>query len=144
VSGHANQFQLSITDNTNGKSYTNYQTDSSAEMATAEWIAEAPTGTSILPLPTFGSVPFLDDWATINSTTGAIDDPSWNVTQVNMYNPAWGDEMTPTDLTDVGSGTAAESNFTVIQSPEPSTLACLASAATVLALRVIAARRRQA
>ncbi len=57
--GYANEFQLSISDSTNGQTYTTYQTNSSALRSSAEWIIEAPTITgSFAPLPTFGSVTF--------------------------------------------------------------------------------------
>ena len=111
--------------------------------SSAEWIAEAPTAGGFVPLPLFGSVPFADGWATIDSTTGAIDDPSWQVTQVNMYNPTWGDSMSPSVIADVGSGASAQSSFTVYQTPEPSTIVGLASAAAALALRAFAVRRRR-
>ena len=129
-----NQFQLSITDNTSNQTYTTYKTLATALRSSAEWIAEAPTAGGIVPLPEFGSVPFTSSWATIDSTTGAIDDPSWQVTQVNMYNPTWGDSMSPSATADVGSGTSAQSSFTVYQTPESSTTAGSASAAAALAL----------
>ncbi len=149
--GHPGQFALSITDSTSGHTFTTYQTNNNAMRESAEWIVEAPTVSStIVPLPTIGSVPFTDDWATIDSstgvpTTGPIDDPAWQTTQVNLSPSisAWGDSLTPGAVTDVGSGTSAESSFTVIQAPEPSTLAYLVAAAGALAVRALAARRRQ-
>jgi len=54
------------------------------------------------------------------------------------------DTMNPTVLTTVGSGASATSSFTVIQeTPEPSTLVLLASAAAILSLRAFAARQRR-
>ncbi|MGO9108226.1 MAG: G1 family glutamic endopeptidase [Thermoguttaceae bacterium] len=138
--GSPNEFLLSITDNTTGKSYTALATSPTASRASAEWIAEAPTtesasgSTTIGPLPAFGSVTFSNAWATIGSTTGAIDNPAWQVADVTMQNGS--DAMAPMDLTTVGSGAAATSSFTVVQQvPEPSTLAILATAAAVLGLR---------
>ena len=139
--GHPNQFQLSLTDNTTQRQpFTTYQTPPAGSIAlrsSAEWITEAPSSGGILPLPTFGSTTFTAAQATIGSTTGGIDDPAWEVTQVNMCDnnsPSWIDSMVPAAVTTVGSGASASSSFTVIQTPEPSTLAGLAAAAAVLAL----------
>ena len=142
--GFPNEFALSIEDNTTSSGTTTYQAGS-ASMSSAEWIVEAPTvGGGIAPLPGFGSVSFTSDWATIGSTTGPIDNyANWQVTQVNMSDTKWGDVMTPSAITDVGSGTAAQSNFTVVQTPEPSTLVALASASAVMAARALAIRRRR-
>ena len=147
-------FFLSIEDNTNGQKFS---VDAkplgrlTASRTSAEWIVEAPTAGTIVPLPTFGSVTFTDAQATIGSTTGAIDDPAWNVTQVNMLYPTpdvinppnWLNSATTSDLTTVGSGSSASSSFTVVQTPEPSTLITLASAAAVLVLRRWARRKRR-
>ncbi len=137
-----NGFQLSLTDNTKQKSFSLSETSSAALRTSAEWIAEAPTGShGILPLPQFGSVTFTNAWATINSTTGAICDPTWQAAQINMNNPAWGDAMTPSVFTTTGSGASAQSSFTVVQTPEPSTLAGLACAAATLGLHMRFRRR---
>jgi hypothetical protein len=122
---HLNQFQLSLTDNTSGRYFTVYE-PSTALRTSAEWIVEAPTASDgIAPLPTFGSVSFTNAQATIGSTTGAIDDPSWQVEQITMSNPAWDDTMNPSDLSDSGSGDSATSSFTVFQTPEPASLSLL-------------------
>jgi len=139
-----NQFQLMLTDNTSGQTFTTYKSNTSALRASAEWIAEAPSsGSKIYPLPTFGSVPFTDAQATFAST-GAIDDPSWQAAEVNMRNdssPNWVDSMSASALTTVGSGESASSSFTVVQTPEPSTLACLAVVAMLLVFRRIITRK---
>ena len=137
-----NQFQLALTDNTSGRSFTIDQTNSSALRSSAEWIVEAPKfAGAIEPLPAFGSVTFTNASATIGSTTGAIDDPSWQVTEINMSNPATGDTMAPAALVTVGSGASASSSFGVYQTPEPSTLVMLATAAVGLGLRIFAVRQ---
>ena len=79
----------------------------------------------------------------IGSTTGAIDDPTWQTMEINMNNPAWGDAMNPSDIATVGSGAAATSSFTVFQAPEPSALVSLAAGVAVLALCALATRRRR-
>jgi hypothetical protein len=123
---YSKQFQLSLTDNTNGKSFTVYTSSSTALRTSAEWIAKAPSAFGgIVPLPTFGSVSFTNAQATIGSITGAIDDPSWQVEQINMSNPTWGDAMNPSALSDSGSGSSATSSFTVVQAPEPTSLSLL-------------------
>ena len=134
--GSPDQFQLTLTDNTNGQSYTTLQTSSASSPAlrtSAEWVVEAPTPLSgsprFLPLPTFGSVTFTDAQATIGSTSGAIDDPAWQATEINMEDdnsPKWIDAMNASALTTTGTGDSASSSFTVTQTPEPSTFACLA------------------
>ena len=142
--GYPDQFQLSLTNNTTGKSFTIYEPGAGISRTSAEWIVEAPTYSGgIVPLPIFNTATFTSAQATIGSTTGAIDDPAWQVTQVNMNDAAWGDAMSPSSITTVGSGASAESSFTVIQAPEPSALASLAVGAAVLALRVLAARRKR-
>lgn len=134
--GYANEFQLSISDSTNGQTYTTYQTNSSALRSSAEWIIEAPTITgSFAPLPTFGSVTFTGAQATIASNTGGIDNSAWQYEQVNMRDdnsPSWSDSMLAGPVATTGTGDAAVSGFTVIQTPEPSTLACLVAGAAVL------------
>jgi hypothetical protein len=143
-SSFPNQFQLSLTDNTSGANFTLYEPDTSPALRTsAEWIVEAPSDyQGILPLPTFGSAAFSNAQATIGSTTGAINNPAWQLAQVNMSDPAWNDAMTPSDITTVGSGPSASSSFTVTQAPEPSTLVILASAVAVVGLRASARQRR--
>lgn len=137
VPRHPNQFQLSLIDNTDGKNFTVYTSSSTASRTSAEWVAEAPSAFGgIVPLPTFGSVTFTNAQATIGSTTGAIDDPSWQVAEINMSNPAWGDAMNPSDLSDSGSGASATSSFIVFQSPEPASLSLLALGGLAALLRI--------
>lgn len=67
-------FQLSITDSTQKWTFSipqsmAYQTD---QRNSAEWIVEAPSGGSVLPLANFGLVTFTSATATINSVTGSI------------------------------------------------------------------------
>ena len=73
VPGYTNEFQLSITDNRTHATKTYYETSTGTPLlSSAEWIVEAPTSSSILPLPDFGSVPFTNATATIDSTAGPI------------------------------------------------------------------------
>jgi hypothetical protein len=121
------RFQLSLTDDTSGNYFTIDQFNYTALRTSAEWIVEAPSAFGgIVPLPTFGSVTFTNAQATFGSTTGAIDDPSWQVEQINMSNPAWGDAMNPSALSDSGFGDLATSSFTIFQAPDPASLSLLA------------------
>ena len=76
-------FTVSITDETTGKSFSKSARVSGAIRSSAEWIAEAPCCTlsgGILPLSDFGTITFGKDstgiaatnWAKDNSTTGPI------------------------------------------------------------------------
>ncbi len=131
VAGHPGEFQLSLTDTTTSKSYTIYENTSTPSRSSAEWIVEAPTSGSILPLPSFGSEPFTSATATIDATSGPIDDSAWQAAQINLNDPTWGDVLTTLALSDVTAGAAATSNFGVAQVPEPSALVLLAVAAAV-------------
>jgi hypothetical protein len=52
-------FTLTITNNSRGKTFTTTQTSKKARLGSAEWIAEAPSGSGgVLPLANFGSVSF--------------------------------------------------------------------------------------
>jgi len=146
---HLTDFQLILTDNTTGQSFTDYGAVDGAPRSSAEWIVEPPrdsVGGTVLPLPTFGSATFTDAWATIGGATGtigAINDPAWQaqLAKINMKNPAYGDAMTTSGLTTVGSGTAARSSFDVSQPvPEPGTLSLLGVGVFVLG---IAYRRKR-
>ena len=125
---YPNQFLMTITDNTSGRhlrilfGYREFP----AVGVVGGMDCRCPSGsTEILPLSEFGNVTFTDAQATIDSTTGPIDDSAWQTAELNMNDPTWNDVMTTSALTDVGSGAAASSSFPVTQTPEPSTLAIL-------------------
>ena len=143
VASHPNEFQLSILDQSTSKSYTIYENTSTPSRSSAEWIVEAPTSGTILPLPTFGSEPFTSATATINSTTGPIDDSAWQAAQINLNDPTWGDVLTTSALADVTAGSGAASNFGVVQVPEPSALVLLAVAAAFSILRSVRRTRKK-
>jgi hypothetical protein len=132
----SNSYQMTLADNTHHAQFTVSGSSSTALAATADWITEAPTsGTSIEPMPTFGSVTFTNAQATIGSTTGAIDNPAWQATQIDMSDSAWGDAMNALALTTTGAGSAASSSFTIIQvAPEPATPVLLAWGLALLSL----------
>jgi len=80
---HAKQFLLKLTDSTTGKSFSTYQSSSSAKRATAEWVIERPavngTHTS---LANFSTEMFWNCKATIAGTTSALG--SWSNYKINM------------------------------------------------------------
>ena len=82
------KYTLTITDTTETTS--SFNDSFSIAMAapgmarsSAEWVVEAPSsGYGVLPLANFGSVTFTNAYATINGTTGAID--NWQGYAINM------------------------------------------------------------
>ena len=79
-------FVLSITNLTKGVSYTvpPKYTKIRASRESAEWIVEAPSGRSVLPLADFGTVSFANCSAKINGVTGAIDNSAWQHDPITM------------------------------------------------------------
>jgi autotransporter-associated beta strand protein len=122
---YPNEFLLTLTDNSTGKTFMTPVADAGASRSTAEWIAEAPAGNSVnpngvFPLPTIGSVPFTSSSVTIGGITGPIDDAAFQEWQVNLTDSYWGDSMTPTAVSD--SATASPvSSFIAVQPPGPPT-----------------------
>ncbi len=70
------EYTLKITDVTTGKSYSKKgKVTGGAKRASAEWIAEAPTGTTgILPLSDFGTASYGDDYTDVIDTNWASDE----------------------------------------------------------------------
>jgi len=67
----SSDFTLTITDTTEAWTYSTTQRLQTAELASAEWIVEAPSGSrGELPLANFNTVTFSGCWATITGTTG--------------------------------------------------------------------------
>ncbi len=81
-------FMLSITNVTKGVYYTvppHYTRSKNALRSSAEWIVEAPYSGGVLPLADFGTASFSHCVATINGTTGPIDDtPYWQDDPITM------------------------------------------------------------
>jgi hypothetical protein len=70
------EFTVTITDQTTGRSYSTSSKVSGADRSSAEWIAEAPCCTAsggILPLPNFGTASFGEDFTAITGTNFATD-----------------------------------------------------------------------
>jgi hypothetical protein len=98
----SNQFSLQITDTQSGQSYSTTQVSTSAQRSSAEWIAEAPSGSfgHILPLANFGTAYFTGASATINGTTGPVDNASWKDTSITMATKTGVLKAAPSGLTD--------------------------------------------
>ena len=86
-------FKTSITDVTTGVHFSHTKTVPSAQRSSAEWIAEAPSSSSVLPLSNFGTAKFGTDAtgvahtneATISGTTHVIGSfASASIHQINM------------------------------------------------------------
>lgn len=99
----ANTYTLVLTDNTTGNSYTTSQRLSGASRESAEWIAEAPSSYSVLPLADFGTVNFTGSSATLNTTTGTISDTAWQNDDIQMLLNAKTPKATPSALSVGGS-----------------------------------------
>lgn len=69
------EFTLKITNVTTGKSFSKKGTvTGGAKRASAEWIAEAPTGPGgVLPLSDFGTASYGEDYTAVNDTNWATD-----------------------------------------------------------------------
>ena len=106
VSYAGGQFTVTITDNTTGKSYSPGPISvPGAQESSAEWIVEAPsTERSVLPLADFGTVAFTAATATINHTTGPIDDSAWKNTAINIASSVT--QTSTTALTDSNLGSS--------------------------------------
>jgi hypothetical protein len=77
------QFTLTLTDSTQGWTFTTTHQLNKAVRNSAEWIVEAP-GNIILPLANFGEVTFTGCSATLKGVTGSISNSSWQNTSINM------------------------------------------------------------
>jgi hypothetical protein len=101
-SGNGN-FQLTITDKTTGATFSTIQKSSSAKMTSAEWIAEAPWSSGVLPLANFGTVYFTGASATINGKTGSISNKGWKNDAITMVTSSGATKALPSSLSNGGS-----------------------------------------
>ena len=104
VTRSGNSYTLSVTDSTHtADSFSTTQTYAGAADSSAEWIAEAPSGSSgVEPLTDFGTVNFSGASTTEGSTTGSIS--SFTDDEITMITSSGATEATPSSLT--GSGSA--------------------------------------
>ena len=102
-------YTLQIKDNTTSNSFSTTKT-ATAQRSSAEWIVEAPSSRSgVLPLANFGTATFSAAQATINGTTGAIDNASWQNTSIDMET----NSGTVIDQTSALSDSEGTSSFSV-------------------------------
>ncbi len=101
VSYASGQFTLTLSDSTQGWSFSISQTASSALRQSAEWIVEAPWLGKILPLANFGTVTFTGASATLGNTTGTISSSSWVHDAITMVDGTA--TATPSSLSTDGS-----------------------------------------
>ncbi len=113
VTDNSGTFTLQMTDNTTRKTFSTSQKSTTAKASSAEWIVEAPSSSSgVLPLANFGTAALSGAKATINGTTGAIDNGAWQNTSINMVNNSGAVIDQTSGLTDSNS----TSSFTVTYS----------------------------
>jgi Peptidase A4 family len=101
VANGGGSFTLTLTDSTEGWTKTTQQTSDTAQLGSAEIIAEAPSDGQVLPLSDFGTVQFAD--ALVNneaigdlSTTALTMDSAENVAEATPSALTDGDDFTVT------------------------------------------------
>jgi hypothetical protein len=111
VTYNAGVFTLQMTDNTTGQSFSTNQS-ATAQRSSAEWIVEAPSSGTVLPLANFGTAHISAAQATINGVRGAIDNASWQNTAINMVTRSGSPLDQTSGLTDTTTSPIT-SSFTV-------------------------------
>jgi hypothetical protein len=112
-STHQN-FVLKISDTTESETYTMTQTAPGAARSSAEWVVEAPSADhGVLALANFGTVTFTNAYATVNGTTGPID--NWQAYSMNMVFSSRGRALTEASASSL-SDSAGVSSFSVTRS----------------------------
>jgi hypothetical protein len=104
VADGGGEFTLTLTDSTRGWTQTTKQTSDTAQLGSAEVIAEAPSNGTVLPLSDFGTVNFTD--ATVDNNAIGNEDPT-AVTMVSANGVA---EATPSALTGGNAFTVTRDN----------------------------------
>ena len=117
----SNKFTLTLTDATTKTKFSTSQTLRSAQMSSAEWIAEAPSSSrGVLPLTDFGTVSFSAASATISGTTGPIDNTAWpsgNPIAITMVGSS-GTEAYPSSMVDTSGTSAFSVSFAGLKAPQ--------------------------
>ncbi len=103
VTRSGDSYTLSVTDSTHtADSFSTTQTYAGAADSSAEWIAEAPSGSSgVEPLTDFGSVSFSGASTTEGSTSGVIS--SFTDDEITMITSSGATEATPSALNSSGN-----------------------------------------
>ena len=89
VSENAGLVTLTVTDVTNGATFSTQTSPDQLDISSAEWIAEAPSKCGRrtcrpLPLANFGTAAFSGSAATANGHEGTISDTSWTSTGIQL------------------------------------------------------------
>jgi Peptidase A4 family len=119
VANGGGAFTLTLTDSTQGWIQTTNQTSGTAQLGSAEVIAEAPSGQTVLPLSNFGTVNFTD--ATADNTAIGNENPS----ALTMVSANGVTEATPSALTggDAFTVTWDSNGTTATAAPAPTATA---------------------
>jgi hypothetical protein len=117
-----NSFNLTITDQTTGKSFTTTQTVNGAQRSSAEWIVEAPSsGFGVLPLANFGTASITSAQATLSAKTSPLTASfATSVYQLNMVSRSGAPEDTTSAL-DPTAGTVFTDTYDASSTPSPPT-----------------------
>ena len=86
-----------------GWTFSTTQKSASANRSSAEWIAEAPWSSKVLPLANFGTATFTSASATLNNITGSISNSAWQNDAIKMINSSGAPKATPSGLSPDGS-----------------------------------------
>jgi Peptidase A4 family len=105
-------FILTLTDATQGWTQTTHQTSATAQLGSAEVIAEAPSNGTVLPLANFGTVNFTS--ATVGNTIPGDADPA----ALTMVSAGGITEATPSALTGGNSFTVTWDNSGAAAPPQ--------------------------
>jgi hypothetical protein len=95
-------FKLTITDTKTG-TFSTTEKSPSAKRSSAEWIAEAPWSSGVLPLANFGTVTFQSAQATLNGHTGPISDAAWTYDRMDMVSSSGSQKAVTSALTSSGT-----------------------------------------
>ncbi len=79
-----NVFTLNMTNVTRRIRFSMNMHSPSAKRESAEWIMEAPSSKTVLPLADFHAINFSGCTATVSGQTGGINDPLWENDVINM------------------------------------------------------------
>lgn len=95
-------FQLKLTNQTTGNSYTTTQR-LAARRQSAEWVVEAPSSVfGVLPLSNFGTATITNASTTMNGHTGSISDTTWHNDKITMQSGSTV-KASPSNLTSGGT-----------------------------------------
>jgi hypothetical protein len=121
------QFTLTLTDLNDPAGQNTFsitKSGSNLQRSSAEWIQEAPSSnTGVLPLANFGTATFTNAQATINGTTGAINNSAWsaNIQKINMVTSGGAVEAATSALSSDGTAFAVAFGSTAPAAPGNST-----------------------